>query len=841
MQQFNPNIIYTPTPVYSFSYHPMMEYLINNSNKNENNQTINQSKKKSLKNDSRISIPKSVKRDVWKICVGENKSGPCFCCKKEVDILDFHCGHVEPYSLRKNNTIENLKAICALCNYSMGTRNMYDFILEYGYWYQDVSLEELKQICRLIGISNMGNKTILIERIIICKNPRNPELKQWFIEYGETNSSELINKIRKILHEDPLKSKNCTLEGKKDHGIESRVKLNHKYNIMHNKYDCFHNDKKNNITRKSEISSIHNDLDIILDNKKHSYIKNSKNPGESSFIINNSCRVMQIDIPGRDKYTLNIIDAKEDQPININELSFYDVYDDYNLYHFIQDYCNVYDYSDCTIFEAKNKIMKELLPGFTRIIRKIQDNLNMVFLKCDDNKFNLISINKLIKRHNEITLHFYQIKNGEREVIFKSFKIFQFITDIFYKFTLESARTKFIPFHFDSKYNNNNYIFNTFPGFSPRRLLELNEENMIKIKPILDHIMIVFANNNQEYYNYIISWLAYPIKHLKRTQKCLILIGDEGNGKSIIFEFMADRIYGKDLATEIPLERITQQFNSIISNKLLLNVNEATNQGLSTTKSQDYQAKVLRDLVTSQCTVVEKKRKDAIDTDNQTNIVILSNNDKLIQINQSGNKNGERRYPVYQTMDTYCGNIEYFTKLRALMKDTKNDIADIFYSYLRSDNFTEVDLEIVPMTEIKEEMIQNAKPTIQWYVDELYDGCSTFDKDDIRVIEKEKVVWIPHASIYENYKEWFKEKNGEKACESSFRNMNKSFMKFLTQKIGSELFCLPKKRKYKGKSINGFDFSGEVLNHLYLTDIEQPDDEVGEVSDLLSIAKYAKF
>jgi 5-methylcytosine-specific restriction endonuclease McrA len=81
-------------------------------------------------------IPKNVKINIWNTYIDSNiQRHKCLCCKKSIiSITEFHVGHV--ISEHNGGTLEinNLRPICASCNYSMGTNNMVDYIVKYGYY-----------------------------------------------------------------------------------------------------------------------------------------------------------------------------------------------------------------------------------------------------------------------------------------------------------------------------------------------------------------------------------------------------------------------------------------------------------------------------------------------------------------------------------------------------------------------------------------------------------------------------------------------------------------------------------------------------------------------------------
>ena len=66
-------------------------------------------------------IPKALREQVW---LKTNKQKfkvkcPISWCQNEINVFDFHVGHIIPESKGGATTITNLKPICARCNLSM--------------------------------------------------------------------------------------------------------------------------------------------------------------------------------------------------------------------------------------------------------------------------------------------------------------------------------------------------------------------------------------------------------------------------------------------------------------------------------------------------------------------------------------------------------------------------------------------------------------------------------------------------------------------------------------------------------------------------------------------------
>src|SRR5277367_708046 len=84
----------------------------------------------------RKSIPAPIKKIMWETYISkELRIGKCFCCQK-TDILetDCHAGHIISDKDGGKIEVDNLRPVCAKCNQSMGSKNMYEFISEYGFW-----------------------------------------------------------------------------------------------------------------------------------------------------------------------------------------------------------------------------------------------------------------------------------------------------------------------------------------------------------------------------------------------------------------------------------------------------------------------------------------------------------------------------------------------------------------------------------------------------------------------------------------------------------------------------------------------------------------------------------
>jgi 5-methylcytosine-specific restriction endonuclease McrA len=79
------------------------------------------------KRKKRKTIPKSVRAVVWRRD-SKNNNANCFACDVALTSFTVHYGHVKPVRDGGEATADNLRLLCADCNLSMGSEEMYDFI-----------------------------------------------------------------------------------------------------------------------------------------------------------------------------------------------------------------------------------------------------------------------------------------------------------------------------------------------------------------------------------------------------------------------------------------------------------------------------------------------------------------------------------------------------------------------------------------------------------------------------------------------------------------------------------------------------------------------------------------
>jgi hypothetical protein len=81
-------------------------------------------------------IPRAVKNCLWINYFGEKRVGVCACCQREpITLNNFNASHILAERCNGTTTLDNLAPTCTICNLSMRTMHMMDFISKYNLYY----------------------------------------------------------------------------------------------------------------------------------------------------------------------------------------------------------------------------------------------------------------------------------------------------------------------------------------------------------------------------------------------------------------------------------------------------------------------------------------------------------------------------------------------------------------------------------------------------------------------------------------------------------------------------------------------------------------------------------
>jgi len=163
------------------------------------------------------------------------------------------------------------------------------------------------------------------------------------------------------------------------------------------------------------------------------------------------------------------------------------------------------------------------------------------------------------------------------------------------------------------------------------------------IKCLVDNL---FVKDERKFY--FLNWLATALITRKKNRTAILLRGEQGTGKGLLWEQLIEYAVGGDYCATIKNHDLSTNFNSTMENKLFILANEI--KGDFRDGNSMYEN--LKMYVTDDELRVEQKRVDSRKVKNYFNVIISSNNTTPLQI-----QSGDRRYTVYETADTKIKDI----------------------------------------------------------------------------------------------------------------------------------------------------------------------------------------
>jgi hypothetical protein len=343
------------------------------------------------------------------------------------------------------------------------------------------------------------------------------------------------------------------------------------------------------------------------------------------------------------------------------------------------------------------------------------------------------------------------------------------------------------PYHpFENNENTDKRFKNLF---SPMIAKYLKNYDITKINPILIHIKKVLANNNEYHYKWIMSWLHQIIRTpWKKTDKCIVLNGKQGTGKSLLFDFMKKHIFGDITAYYAAgMGALIDRFNWWGLSNIFIICDEPTK--LNELNLSTYEEK-LKTIITAPTKELEKKGGDKIQGANFSNLIITSNHTKGIVVREDC-----RRYAIFKVSNKYINNEFYFNNLTDCL-DNK-EYMNIFFSYLYDYDDT-VNIKEIPETDIRKSCKEESRTQLEQF---LFDSefCAKFRKNEL----------LTSDILYNKYENWYRSIN----YNEKFKKNKIGFCREMNKTYGES-----KQKKINGKNLTVFCFNDDIIDRITFID-----------------------
>ena len=415
---------------------------------------------------------------------------------------------------------------------------------------------------------------------------------------------------------------------------------------------------------------------------------------------------------------LKIVEKEMNEGINLSEYNrdyYFDLVNqdienkkkelEYSPYEFeTEEERNKYIFNDFYQYIQNNTFRDEIdLQNFFKarlpVVLKRVNYQKGFYIKKDGEEAE--SYNNIIKLKEHIleTLQFYYY---DYEIIDKRTKIADYRKIEKSKTLNELMRECKIPTYSkvvvrpDNKLNNE-YEYNMWIKMKGDRSVEID---MNKINPILEYIKDVIANNNDDVYRYMVSWIRHICKypHIKTKVVPILYTLKQQTGKGTLANWLIENVFGRHCSTSTTgFDRIVDKFNSLLLNRVFIKVDEASTKSDELHKMFDK----MKGLITEPMMDVEQKGMDvSINTTNLLNFMVLTNNKFCMKI-----ENFDKRYFPMYCNENYTGNTEYWNNIyqNVLTEETGIHFFNYLINLQDNDPFL-INLRDIPETELKEEM-----------------------------------------------------------------------------------------------------------------------------------------
>lgn len=231
----------------------------------------------------------------------------------------------------------------------------------------------------------------------------------------------------------------------------------------------------------------------------------------------------------------------------------------------------------------------------------------------------------------------------------------------------------------------------------------------------LDHMRTNVADGNEADFNWIMGFFADIIQRPQRKPgTSLVLRGKQGSGKSIVGEVMGV-LLGVHHTKITQAKHLTGSFNAHMEACLLLQADEGFWAG-------DHAAEgVLKDLVTGERQLIERKGIDAVAFTNLLRLLVTSNNDWVVPAGFE-----ERRFAVFDVKDYAMQNTDYFG---AMIAQLEAGGYGALLNYLQEFDLTKVNIRKIPDTAaLGDQKVFSLSPEQRWWREILMRGYWREDK-----------------------------------------------------------------------------------------------------------------
>jgi hypothetical protein len=224
----------------------------------------------------------------------------------------------------------------------------------------------------------------------------------------------------------------------------------------------------------------------------------------------------------------------------------------------------------------------------------------------------------------------------------------------------------------------------------------------------------VICSGNDEYYNYLLNWMARAVQQPgAQGEVAIVLRGERGAGKSTFIGTFG-RLFAPHYLQISSAQHLTGTFNLHLETCALLFLDEAMWAG-------DHQGEsTLKALITEPTIAIRSMRTNMYQAPNCLHIMMATNSEWAVP---AGMK--ERRYFVLDCSSRHLQDTDYFGAIRHEMD---NGGLEALLHDLQTRDLSTFNVRTIPHTDaLREQQVLSLNPAETWWYDKLHRGEITED------------------------------------------------------------------------------------------------------------------
>jgi hypothetical protein len=285
-------------------------------------------------------------------------------------------------------------------------------------------------------------------------------------------------------------------------------------------------------------------------------------------------------------------------------------------------------------------------------------------------------------------------------------------------------------------------------GKAPPEYLNLWRGFSVEPKPgswslMRNHICNVICSGVEEYYDYVIKWIARTFQYpSEQGETAIVMRGGEGVGKGIFCRWVI-KAFGQHGIQIFHPAQFVGRFNDHLWDCVALFADEAFFAG------DRAHERVLKGLITEPFIPIEGKFQRIITVRNMLHVMIASNSEWVIPASHDA-----RRYAVFDVLDTHAGDRKYFEAIERQMET--GGLAAMLHDLLAVD-ISDFDFRNVPQTDALRHQKALSLPSLErWWLAVLRRGFLYAGKNGASYFQKWQEFYTTEL-LHRSYLQWCNE------------------------------------------------------------------------------------